>query len=102
MSIAGIDVADFFPADLTVPASVSIPGGAGYLVRGILDRESEDVDIGGHGVLGSEITFEAPAEQMPGIVERANLEIGGVDYTVLDVVDDGAGAVALLLQEVLA
>ncbi|MCA9511463.1 MAG: hypothetical protein KC560_12215 [Myxococcales bacterium] len=95
------DRAGYFDTeDFGVEATVApVGGGAAYAVRGILDAESNPLELEGGGfVMARELRFHCATESLANPQKGDAITINGTTYTVVWVQDDGANLAELGLH----
>tara|TARA_R110000868_G_scaffold313856_3_gene574868 strand:- start:3971 stop:4273 length:303 start_codon:yes stop_codon:yes gene_type:complete len=89
----------FMLADFGVTATYTPLGGSAVSIVGIKDNVYLDVNVGTAGVASSEPRFITRTSDVSSAQEGDAISIGGVDYIITVVMDDGTGITELALEE---
>lgn len=91
----------FAVADFSVAATYTKADTSTSTVNGIFDDEDLEVDAGdGSVVLQRSAKFTCASADVSGVVEDEGMTIGGKEYTISYVKNDGTGTIELFLQYV--
>jgi len=95
-----VERAIFFDRDGFGSSATYTPsGGAATLVDGIFEDDYDQIDAGGTiGFAASSPTFQCSTADVSGAAEGDALTVGGVNYIIRVVMDDGTGITMLQLE----
>jgi len=80
-------------------ATYTPSGGSPVSVNGIYEDDYEQIDAGGSiGIAGSSPSFQCSSADISGAAEGDALTVGGVDYIIRVVMEDGTGVTMLQLE----
>lgn len=94
------DFSEFYDTDdFAVSATYTPQGGSASTITGIFDNEYQMIDAGSVGVSGATPVFECATASVSSAAPGDSLVIAAVTYLIVEVMPDGTGVTALVLEK---